>query len=136
MLIPVVVRNAPGLFSSASDGSAFAVAAHEDGSTVTKENPARRGETITLYGTGFGPGDRPAVDGFGAPSAPAIMMADPVEVVAGETVIKPSWSGFAPGMIGMVASRFKVPEDATTGPLTLKVRVQTAESNSVGLPIE
>ena len=132
-----VVRNAPGLFATQSGDASYALAAHEDGSAVTADNPAKRGETITIYGTGFGPGDRPSPDGFAAPMAPAVMMADPVDLFVGDTAIKPDWSGLAPGLVGMVATRFKVPDDAPAGAaLSLKVRVQSAESNSVTLVLQ
>ena len=42
----------PGLFQSAPG---IATTTHADGSIVTKAHPARRGETVSVYGTGFGP---------------------------------------------------------------------------------
>ena len=62
-----VVRNAPGLFANSVESTAYAVALHEDGSPVTLASPAKRDETITLVGTGFGPYDRRAVEGFATP---------------------------------------------------------------------
>ena len=69
-----VARNAPGLFGRDIDGQIFAVAAHEDGSAVTPEAPARAGELITIYGTGFGPLPAHAAGRFrrsGRPRLPA-----------------------------------------------------------------
>ena len=48
-------RNAPGLFSQQISGRSYWVAMHADGSLVTPKSPARRGETVTALGTGFGP---------------------------------------------------------------------------------
>jgi len=48
---------APGLFPSAAP---YVVAQHADSSYVTPASPARPGEVIILWGTGFGPGN-PAV---------------------------------------------------------------------------
>ena len=59
-----VVRNAPGLFPVATNGQAMAMAIHEDGSPVTADAPARSGELLTVYGTGFGPGRTAASGGL------------------------------------------------------------------------
>ncbi len=41
---------------------------HEDGTPVTQDSPARKGETVTFYGTGLGGYDRPVIDGFLLPA--------------------------------------------------------------------
>src|SRR5262249_39205061 len=66
-----VVRNAPGLFPVAADGQAMAMAMHEDGSAVTADAPAKSGELLTVYGTGFGPAERARPEGFPVPQSPA-----------------------------------------------------------------
>ena len=55
VVVPIVVNTgqfAPGLFATASP---YLVAQHADNSYVTAANPARQGEVIVLWGTGFGP---------------------------------------------------------------------------------
>jgi len=42
----------PGLFQSEPG---VIIATHSDGSLITKSHPARHGETVAVYGTGFGP---------------------------------------------------------------------------------
>ena len=61
-----VVRNAPGLFQQSINGQAFALAYHADGSAVTSAAPAQVGETITIYGTGFGPTNPARLEGLRA----------------------------------------------------------------------
>lgn len=132
-----VVRNAPGLFARMVDGRPFAVALHADGSQVTGESPARKGEDIAIFGTGFGPYLRFPPDGFAVPDAPAYPLADAVTVLAGEAVIEPAFSGAAPGQVGTVITRFRVPDslpEATT--VDLKVRVNGQDSNTVQLPLQ
>ncbi len=51
---------APGLFSAAAP---YLAAQHADSSYVTTASPARPGEAITLWGTGFGPADPPVAAG-------------------------------------------------------------------------
>ena len=57
-----VVRNAPGLL----------IAAHPDGNPVTAILPAHPGETLLTYGTGFGPTQPAAFDGFHTPAMPPV----------------------------------------------------------------
>jgi uncharacterized protein (TIGR03437 family) len=130
-----VVRNAPGLFTNPVDGVFYAVALHEDGSPVTVASPARRNETISLVGTGFGPFKQRVLDGFATPVSPAFPMADPVEVIAGATPIQPAFAGAAPGLVGLTTTRFRV-DGAATGPIEVKVVVNGKESNTVILPVE
>lgn len=131
-----VARNAPGLFQTVFEDKAWAVASHADGSAVTEESPARRGETITIYGTGFGPYDRPTPDGFAVPEAPVYKLADPAAIVAGETVFQPQWAGAAPGRVGIAAFKVLVGPELPSGAVLLKLRVNEQESNSVLLAVE
>lgn len=45
---------APNLFTFIADSKRYAAAQHADYSTITSANPARPGETILIYATGFG----------------------------------------------------------------------------------
>jgi uncharacterized protein (TIGR03437 family) len=78
-----VVRNAPGLFTNNVAGQMYAIATHPDGSSVTPDNPAADGETVSVYGTGFGPLLTPALEGIVLQPAAEFGMADPVEVLLG-----------------------------------------------------
>jgi len=131
-----VARNAPGLFAVEREGRAFCLAAHGDGSAVTSENPARRGEVITLFGTGFGPYNRRPPEGFAVPRSPEYRLVDPVEVVAGETVLAPEFAGAAPGHVGMNAIRVRIGDELPGGSIEIRARVNGRESNTVLLPIE
>jgi uncharacterized protein (TIGR03437 family) len=128
-----VVRNAPGLFTTETAGGPVALAAHADGSPVTAESPVKRGETITLYGTGFGAYDRTLPDGFPAPAEPRSTLLDKVQLMLGETVVEPVWSGAAPGLAGVAAIRFVTP-DSVAGNVPVSASVNGRTSNQVILP--
>jgi uncharacterized protein (TIGR03437 family) len=129
--------NAPGLFTWSDESGVQALAFHEDGTLVTPQQPARRGETITLLGTGFGPLEGVLPDGFIAPAEPPIPVACKAEVLAGELRIEPAWTGAAPGYVGLVSTRLRVPEEAPAeGPLRLKVSVEQHVSNEAVLPVK
>jgi uncharacterized protein (TIGR03437 family) len=147
-------RNSPGLFYNVIDGGTPLVAAlHQDGTPVTPESPARRGEIVTLYGTGFGPYQQRIVDGFVTPVTQLYRLVDPLNVVAGlpETAVsagqdgtrpapavkEATWAGAAPGYVGVAVAQFKIDADAPSAPwLELFVEVNGAESNRVQIPVE
>lgn len=131
-----VARNAPGLFQNYVGDQAWALALHPDGSVVTPESPAKKGEVVTVYGTGFGPTVPRTLDGFAVPEAPAYLLADEAEVVAGEFTAAPQWIGLAPGRVAVNAFRFLVAPELPSGAVPLKLRVNGVESNSVLLAVE
>ncbi|MBL8218459.1 MAG: hypothetical protein JNL62_04485 [Bryobacterales bacterium] len=132
-----VVRNAPGLFSRKVNDQTLAAAIRENGDEIKPEQPAERGETITLFGTGFGPYARPVLDGFPLPADPPNPLADTVEVILADRVLEALWAGGAPNQVGTAMVRFRLPEDAPVqdGGVPVRVRINGRESNSVFLLI-
>jgi len=120
-----VQRNAPGLF-----GTVF----HEDGLPVSSDAPARTGELLTVYGTGFGPADHPRLAGFPIPASPDYLIADGVEVRVGDAAAVVVKAFAAPGRVGIDAVRFRLAEGTTSG--ALKVVVNGVESNPVPVPVQ
>ncbi len=131
-----VARHAPGLFQQVVEDRSYAALARADGSAVAAGSPARRGEVVTIYGTGFGPYDPAPLAGFAAPADPLCRLLAPVVLVAGESEWEAIEAFAAPGRTGIDALRFRIPEDAPPGPIELRVRVGDAESNAVLLTIE
>ena len=130
-------RNAPGLFSQQISGRPYWVAMHADGSLVTPKSPARRGETVTALGTGFGPFHPQPPDGFAAPDSGTFPLADPVEVEFSGKVVKPDFTGAAPGRVGITEVRFHIADPfPTNSTVEIKVRVKGHESNTVLLALE
>ncbi|MEO7144242.1 MAG: hypothetical protein ABI165_12165 [Bryobacteraceae bacterium] len=132
-----VSRNSPGLFSRPANDQAYVTASHADGTPVTAGNPAQPGETLTVFGTGFGPFDQPVVDGFAIPASPVFNSVDPVQLNVGSDQVPPVWTGAATGFVGTVITTFQVPADlppASNVPLTVTVNGRT--SNTVVLPMQ
>ena len=131
-----IVRNAPGLFQQVVNEQSFALAFHEDGSPVTTDAPAGRGELLTVYGTGFGPADHVRPAGFPIPAAPAYQIADAASVLIGDAAIA-AGAIAAPGRIGVDAVQFRLGEDAPSGTnAALFVRINGQDSNAVLLPVK
>ena len=131
-----VARNSPGLFGQSLNSQTYAIAFHPDGSLITPDSPAQGGETISLLGTGFGPYATPVIDGF-FPPAPPPALADSVSISVGNQNPTPTWSGAAPGYAGVSMTTFQVPPTlAGSGTVQLTVGVNSANSNTVMLPIQ
>ena len=141
--MPVQAAN-PGILETVmSDNARRAVAVRPDGTFVTLQNPARRGEVVRVFVTGLG-ATTPSV-GTGSlpvPGADALVAGQVIVGVnnAGARVVT---SRLAPNLIGVAEVAFQVPSDAPAGnDVVLSVAVnapsdsQTRFSNGSKLPIQ
>jgi uncharacterized protein (TIGR03437 family) len=128
-----VVRNAPGLFTNNVSGQAYAIATHSDGTPVTPGSPVADGETVVVYGTGFGPLVTPAMEGMVIQPAAEFQLADPIDAQLGSNLLISAYAGAAGPRPGMNAVQVQVSTSGASS--TFKVRVNVQESNAVILPI-
>ncbi len=131
-----VVRNAPGLFTTTVGGSQFVVATHADGSLVNQDSPATKGETIDVFGTGFGPYDRAVIDGFTIPGAITYKVVDLVEATLGDQKLTVTASQAASDMAGTTLTKIVIPSSAASGSSSLTFKVNGKSSNSVLVPVQ
>jgi uncharacterized protein (TIGR03437 family) len=132
-----VSRNAPGLFNTQAGDVAYAMAAHADGSPVTLDSPAAKGETITLFGTGFGPYLVNAPDGFALPANPNFMLTDPVTLTVGDAVASTTYAGAAADKVGINAVSFNIDDSMPVASnVPVKISINGHESNTVVLPLK
>ena len=132
-----VAQDAPGLFALASKNKAYALAFHQDGTLVTEASPAQAGETLTVYGTGFGPTTPARPEGLPVPASPAFAVTDPASVQVG-TASFPAQSAYAlPGAVGIDVVEFALTTGAPSGgDFQLTVTINKVVSNTVLLPIQ
>ena len=132
-----IVRNAPGLFPVQVVDQVFAMAVHEDGSPITTDSPAKRGELITVYGTGFGPTDNPRPLGFPIPVSPDYLIVDSATVQVADAVINAEKAFAVPGRQAIDAVQFRLGDNAPSGTTaSLKLTVNGVDSNTVLLAIQ
>jgi uncharacterized protein (TIGR03437 family) len=133
----------PGIFeTSSSDGTRRAVAIRPDGSFVTLQNPARRGEIIRVFVTGMGPASPAIVTG-------ALPFAGVDSLISGQVIVGVANAGarvvtsrVSPNLLGVNEIAFQVASDSPTGnDVVLSVAVNvpgdsaTRFSNGSKLPI-
>jgi uncharacterized protein (TIGR03437 family) len=110
---------------------------HPDGQPVSKENPARRDRTLTLYAIGLGvtTGGR-VVAGAAAPAEPLAETAK-LQVYFGDPTINGTemiveWSGLVPGFVGLYQVNLRVPGSRWRGEnLPVVLRIGGASSPTV-----
>ena len=132
---PELADHAPGIFEFDLGDTRYGVITHADGNVVTAQNPARPGETVVIYGTGFGPVDTPQKTGLAAPNRltrtrrlPQVSVADQQATV--------SFSGLTPGFVGLYQINAKLPASLPSGTQQLIISANGIESNSVALAIQ
>jgi len=143
--VNIAVQTAsPGIFETPmSDNVARAVAVRPDGSFVSLENPARRGEVIRVYVTGLG-ATAPAV------GTNSIAIPGTDSLVLGQLIVGVNNSGarvitarMAPSQIGVYEVAFQIDPNATTGNnVVLSVAINPVDgsptqfSNGSKIPIQ
>jgi uncharacterized protein (TIGR03437 family) len=131
-----VQRNAPGLFHEIDGGNPLAIATRGDGSRVTRDAPAKRGEEIALLATGLGPYDRAPVAGYAVPAGTICRIADAVEIHSETGIWEAHFAGAAERLAGIDVLRFRIPQEAPSGLAPLRVAVNGTASNTVMVPVE
>jgi uncharacterized protein (TIGR03437 family) len=132
-----IVRNAPGLFPAVIDGQTYAMVMHEDGTPVTAAAPAKAGELLTAYGTGFGPTDHPRPEAVAVPATPPYRILDSVTIQVGGSVFTPESAVAAPGHVGIDAVQFRLDSSAPSGAaIPIYLTVNGVTSNTLNLPIQ
>ena len=123
--------SAPGLFEFLLDGRNIGIATHADGQLVTPQNPARRGETIVVWGTGFGPVDQAQETGQPAPLDRLVWTRTLASATIGGRNAPVSFSGLSPGFVGLYQANVTVPADAPSGEQELVLTANGVDSNAV-----
>jgi len=132
-----VVQDAPGLFPQAIGGQSFALAFHADGSMISTASPATAGETIAVYGTGFGPTSPARPEGLPVAASPAILLQDAASVQVGGANFTAQSAQAVPGLVGVDEVVFVLGSGAPSGTnAALTVTVNGQLSNPVLLALQ
>jgi len=127
----------PGMLAPASfniGGKQYVTALFTDGTYVlptgaisgVASRPAKPGETIVLYGIGFGLVTPPTPAGEIAPSSTRTLL--PLQISFGQSPAQITYEGLAPGFVGLYQFDVVVPQvpDSDLVPLTLTLNTVTS----------
>jgi uncharacterized protein (TIGR03437 family) len=139
-----VLQSHPGIFGL--DASGWGAIRNQDGTVNSPQNPARRGSTVSIYGTGGGQTDPVTADGQVVGNSPPTLKTS-VLVVFPDTeetgdYIPPTEAPYAGGVAGFVAGllqvNVQVPTSLRDGIWLLELRFggrSEAETQSVKIAV-
>ena len=130
--VPVLAAQ-PGIFNYSAAGETFGAILHADFQLADTGHPAKPGETVLMYCTGLGAVKSPPADGTPGRGQPTMTM--PTVTVGGTRAVV-SFSGLAPGFVGLYQVNVEVPAGLPAGNQPLVIEAAGASSNSVLLPVE
>ena len=134
----------PGIFSINQQGSGQGAILMANTGTLAAAagrlpgaRPAQRGEYISIYCTGLGPVANQPASGAAAQGAPlSVTVTTPVVTIGGVPAVV-SYSGLAPGFVGLYQVNAQVPANAPSGAaVPVVVNVGGAASNAVTLAVQ
>jgi uncharacterized protein (TIGR03437 family) len=124
-----VASTSPAIFTLSTNGVGAGAILNQNASINTAASPAVRGEVISIFATGAGPMDPPAVNGqlgTGTSQHPVF----PVTVRIGGQEAEILYAGAAPGLIaGAVQVNCRVPSTAAVGS-AVEIELKIGEAQS------
>jgi uncharacterized protein (TIGR03437 family) len=129
---------APGIFTLTADGKGPGAILHtSDLSLVSPAKPAARNEGIAIYATGLGAVSPYVASGAPGPGSPLSRTSQDVTVVIGGITAPVTFSGLAPGLVGLYQVNAIVPPNPPTGnTVSLTLAVAGVTSNTVTIPVQ
>jgi uncharacterized protein (TIGR03437 family) len=130
-----VAATAPGLFSTTQNGVTGPQFLDVTGKLITAANPAKPGDVVSAYGTGFGVTNPPSTPGAQVPSAPLYNVVAQVKVTVGGQTATVGAAVLAPGTFGAVYQvNFTVPQ-GLSGSVGVTVNVGGVNSQTLQLQL-
>jgi uncharacterized protein (TIGR03437 family) len=116
-------------------GSGWAVAQKPNSAELyTQENPAPKGELVTLYANGLGKVSNPPQTGEPTPGvAPTTI---PVTVTIGGKPAQVDYAGLSPQSIGLYQINVRIPADIPSGAQPIVVNMNGVVSNQLNIPVK
>jgi uncharacterized protein (TIGR03437 family) len=129
---------APGIFTLTSDGKGPGAILHtNDLSLVSAAKPSAGNEGIAIYATGLGPVSPYVPSGAPGPGSPLSRTSQDVTVLIGGITASVTFSGLAPGLVGLYQVNAIVPPTAPTGNnVSLTLAVGGVTSNTVTIALQ
>jgi uncharacterized protein (TIGR03437 family) len=124
-----------GIFSQSQNGLGYGAVEHQDGSLVTKANPAQIGETVSVYLTGLGAVSPGIADGAAGPSGTLSNTTNTIAADINGTTATVTYSGLAPQLAGLYQVNLTIPAGLTAGDNDLDIAGPDSYTSEVLIPI-
>jgi len=132
VVVPVIVQ--PGIFTYAVGSTLYGAILHADYSLASVTSPAVAGETLLIYCTGLGPVSPAPADGAAASGAATTALTPTVTIGGASATI--SYSGLAPGYVGLYQINAVVPSGLASGNVPVVIAAGGASSAVAMLPVQ
>ncbi len=127
-----VVSAQPAIFNYTVGGNTFGAILHANFQLANTGSPAKLGETVLIYCTGLGAVLLPPADGAPGSGQSTVVAAS---VTIGGVNAPVSFSGLAPGFVGLYQINAVVPSGLASGNQPVVITLGGSKSNSALLPI-
>ncbi len=136
-VLVAVQATAPGIFSTDSSGTGNGAITRSDGTVVSSTNPARKGESVSIYLTGLGTVTPAVADGVAASSNPLSVADNKVAVVIAGQAVTVLYAGLAPLFPGLYQVSITIPSTlAGTGSLPLAIQTVDTFHDQVNIYVQ
>ena len=131
--VPVLAAQ-PGIFTYTVGSSNYGAILHANFQLADTGHPAAASETVLIYCTGLGSVTGGPADGVAASGAPTTT-ATPTVTIGGVSAAI-SYSGLAPGFVGLYQINAEVPSGLATGNQPVIITVGSTQSSIALLPVQ
>ncbi len=132
-----LAATAPGVFSVPPNGISSGAIRHADGSVVTQDNPATRGETVAVYAGGLGAVNPTVDNGQATPTNTLYRITSPVNVyIGGQLAQTPVFAGLTPTLAGLYQLNVTIPFTVSSGPQSLAVETPDCFTDMVTIWVQ
>jgi uncharacterized protein (TIGR03437 family) len=128
-------KTSPGIFSVDGSGTGDGTVTHASGGLVNAKNPAKKGETVTIYVAGLGLVTPQPADGVPGTGNPVSTINAPVTVTIGGQAATVVFAGLAPGFPGLYQLNVTIPA-TLSGSGSLPLALETADTFTDQVNIE
>jgi uncharacterized protein (TIGR03437 family) len=130
--VPVLTAQ-PGIFNYSAGGKTFGAILHANFALADTNHPASPNETVLIFCTALGAVKSPPPDGTAGNGQDTV---DTPNVTIGGANATVSFSGLAPGFVGLYQINAVVPTGLASGNQPVVVKLGGVSSNSVLLPVK
>jgi uncharacterized protein (TIGR03437 family) len=130
--IPVLAAQ-PAIFNYSSGGNVFGAILHANFQLADTGHPAKAGEVVLIYCTGLGAVGSTPADGAAGSGQSTTATAT---ATIGGAAAPVSFSGLAPGFVGLYQVNAQVPAGLKSGNQGVVITISGASSKSVLLPVQ